>query len=133
MRNIKFRVIINNKVVGYEKLEDSVWKSTMISLNPKNFVRWSPVTFSAFKNAVRSQFTGLLDKNGKEIYEGDIVKGKCFSGWDEQPYSFVGQVIFAPHCDYQVRLSDNKGHTPEINDTYKVIGNIFENPELIKK
>ncbi len=37
------------------------------------------------------------------------------------------------HCQYQVRLCDkSQEYTPEINDTFKVIGNIFQNPELIK-
>src|SRR6185436_5305206 len=65
---------------------------------------------------VYQQFTGLTDKNGKEIYEGDILKVKEFDGT----------------CD--VKWDDKRfGWSPYINseDTcFEVIGNVFENPEL---
>ena len=78
-------------------------------------------------NMTIQQFTGLLDKDNKEVYEGDIVTYTL--GKD---YFFVDYVIF--EC-YGFRLAslDNKGSTP-LNDlpNLKIIGNIFENPELIQ-
>lgn len=67
------------------------------------------------------QFTGLLDKNGKEIYEGDIVLICSFN--DEKNL-------------YEVIIKDIR-HLPEefygSNFTWsEIIGNIYENPELIK-
>lgn len=69
------------------------------------------------------QFTGLKDKNGKEIYEGDIVKW-----WDE--YGDGRFVWFKEIVKY-----DGGAFYPLCimpSDEFEVIGNVFENPELIK-
>ena len=63
---------------------------------------------------VLMQFTGLKDKNGKEIYEGDIVKGEVENN------KFISVVEF-----------QNGGFSINTLWEPEVIGNIFENPELI--
>lgn len=71
------------------------------------------------------QFTGLLDKNGKEIYEGDIL------GCPEDNYFLNKAVIFTEGC---FMVKDEYTTTPmcAIDAQYRtVIGNIHDNPELI--
>jgi len=65
------------------------------------------------------QYTGLKDKNGKEIYEGDICR-EVFQG------EYVGEVTFSPTQGYLV------GNRPIWPHDIEVIGNIYENGDLLK-
>ena len=74
------------------------------------------------------QYTGLKDKKGTRIFEDDIVK---FDGYPEF-YSYVCFENFAFMCkskvykQYGYHISNESGHKLE------VIGNIFDNPELLE-
>jgi uncharacterized phage protein (TIGR01671 family) len=74
------------------------------------------------------QYTGLHDKNGREIYEGDILD----IGLRDQD----GKPVVAP-VSYEAYLAgyalDNEGHGiwQRLDVDGEVIGNIFENPELL--
>lgn len=81
---------------------------------------------------VLMQFTGLKDKNGKEIFEGDIVE--FCTKW-EFPQRFKGQVIYFPES-MQYGFSENGESYYDFTDIendelLEVIGNIYENPELL--
>tara|TARA_R110000772_G_scaffold249530_2_gene363819 strand:+ start:15250 stop:15705 length:456 start_codon:yes stop_codon:yes gene_type:complete len=83
------------------------------------------------------QFIGMIDHNGKDIYEGDILK----ETWSEnQPYSLNSEEVYKNEDIYPVQyvghgflLADRTSSQLTIDDfERKVIGNIIENPELIK-
>ena len=89
------------------------------------------------------QYTGLTDKNGKRIFEGDIVKTHYANA---QKSDFIEQVVFhnGKFCAYfsnqlckqWVNLYDGTEHLPQDKSVYmdsvEVIGNIHDNPELME-
>lgn len=113
MREIKFRAWDKDKkeireVTGINWYDEYLWVDETPMSGDKLPIEGTPLM----------QFTGLLDKNGREIYEGDIVKNDKWNGigngivqWDKIGWG----------CDYYFLT---KG---------EIIGNIYENPELLIK
>jgi hypothetical protein len=113
------------------EIEFRVWDKERKSFCFKNGELFGDTDFKNgifnFKNGeeyyIFQQFTGLIDINNKKIFEGDIIKGKIKSNDVFVDYS--QEVIFEY---YGWNLNWDVFATG-----VKIIGNIFENPKLIKK
>jgi uncharacterized phage protein (TIGR01671 family) len=80
--------------------------------------------------AILMQFTGLHDKNGKEIWEGDIVKFETLDAINNQ--TLVGAIKYSEHgTRFGVEI-EHRGLLQFYPNYTEVIGNIYENPELIE-
>ena len=129
MREILFRgkSLIDNEWVigaGVYKSEGYTWIITDDATKAENRGTGS----DAIIPETVGQYTGLTDKNGKRIFEGDIVKGAWGTVF----------VVFYDECYLQFRAKKADSYAREI-DYYgfsheiEVIGNIHDNPELLKE
>ena len=80
------------------------------------------------------QYTGLRDKNGKRIFEGDIVEGHCHSAWSHRLQRCViayGRDGFEARNHIDGIDSDYYTYRVLFSKDVAVIGNIHDNPELL--
>lgn len=77
---------------------------------------------------------GMKDKNGIDIKEGDIFKDTIFLG-NKKLEDVIGYVVYLPElCRFLIRITfRNKMHYMELNPYREILGNIRDNPELIKE
>lgn len=135
-RNVKFDEIVRHVITLQDLIDGNYNRSTMPTFFDTNN---SNCEFIAAR-----QYTGLKDKNGVEIYEGDIVQ---IDRWDKMK----GQVVYDPAeidigangreyyqviCGFICVGSDEDDNEPLTDSMYnsecEVIGNIYENSELLK-
>ena len=129
MREIRFRCWDEQEIIGmsepFDFIDSPIWINDPLGKYPN-------------KRGKIMQFTGLKDKNGKEIYEGDVVKYKN-SIWQVRFNS--GQFnIFANLENLSEAImdkpkTDNEALADELDVWWtrsKVIGNIYENPKLLE-
>lgn len=125
-RKIKFRVWFVDdrrfvKSIYHDHAECYIFINSMFG---------NPVILSQYGNEIElnetqyivQQYTGLNDINGKEIYEGDIIRGL----FDFGPAGFKEEILV-------VDWDNERGYQWNYWDlsTIEVIGNVFENPELL--
>lgn len=138
MREIKFR--------AWDTSRKSMWSAEemgmdQLTINPdgRGFinVHGKSTKMSQYMSHLTPlQYTGLLDKNGKEIYDGDVIDGHPhvdkyvivywddgLCGWEVRS---ADKITFSHLLDYSGEA--DLGYQP-----LEVIGNIWENPELLKE
>ena len=115
MRVIKFRAWDKDNGV----MLDNVWvnqQAVMISVTG---------IINQYDGLIPMQFTGLYDVNGKEIYEGDIIKHRYFR------MKGVAEVRWSDDEACFLAMEPN-GARIILRPNSEIIGNIYENPDLIK-
>ena len=134
MREIKFRAWDTAKKIMYSAGELG---KDELCLNPdgRDFVNVSSADqrFSQYmRHIVPLQYTGLKDKNGKEIYEGDIIRGERLHYYNYLK-GLQEAIIEWLHCGawYPFANDDDGMPYPE-SEECEIIGNIYENPELLE-
>lgn len=132
MRTIKFRVW-DGKYMDYD-----VWVNSCGAFGePEKKYNTPNIEISSYPNkSIIMQFTGLYDKNGKEIYEGDILSKmwKVEVYKDENTNAFMVKIhthseVNKPRTLYKY-LKERKRAKTEDTDCV-IIGNIYENTELL--
>ncbi len=155
-REIKFRIRLDTKIVGYEKWykgtrdsDSGEWRAFPQWLYSTDGERWLP---DAPRHNEKDRFTGLRDKNGKDVFEGDVILTPRYImgriGGNERKavefkdgkFGVVGDISydFISLSDIMQPVEESKKYIPNWGDIYtayqapfEVIGNICENPELL--
>jgi uncharacterized phage protein (TIGR01671 family) len=134
------------------ELSSSEWTGEVVLYRSKYNATTLDWAIENTQDFVVQQFTGMTDSNGKDIYEGDIVRYEEYTHnrivrwsieagmWEVAP---INPKDYAPEYDYkkeeyftcngfdEASLAFNGGNPPNVNGPVFIIGNIFENPELL--
>lgn len=120
MREIKFRAWMENKMLSHEDLVDM----------DQEFYAMYTILTEPQEDITFMQYTGLKDKNGREIFEGDIVEQLS-----ERTYESVKGTVKFIDGSYLIEfLSGDNGVFLFDEVAYnEVLGNVYENPTLLEE
>lgn len=131
MKEIKFRAWnkLANKMYSHKKLEEM-----LVNLTKNDFIAGIFLPLNSDNEIM--QYTGLNDKNGNEIYEGDILKGTTKGNSDE-----ILAITYVKwdrgQFDLFTEMTSDSWEDALFNYMQffdvEVMGNIYENPELLDK
>lgn len=135
MNNLKFR--------AWDKTNKEMFEVIKIEFNPNIFYMAKEPAWVVIRteNEIElMQSTGLKDKNGKEIFEGDIVNcGYLFNGspFDElDEYEEEKGVVKFLNCGFNIKFKNDTNLFIDIMEScedIEVIGNVYENKELLEQ
>jgi len=134
MRPIKFRALMSgtdNWIIGYPR---EVYENGIDSIENNDGCEY-------IRTDTLGQFTGLTDKNSREIYEGDVLRYTKHSGYimenclmlvcfDTDTATFGYKSSISMFSDYIFSFSNHDELKEDVLNHCEIIGNIFNNPEL---
>ena len=138
-RDIEFR---GKDLLGkwrYGDLVQEIWKSALNTNQKAYMIKKGKIATTVLEETI-GQYTGLKDENGKKIFEGDIIEFSydLFVG-NFDTFIAKGKVVFEEGAFYVKCFENERGTKDEtyllysINiDTIEVIGNIYDNSELLE-
>ena len=140
MREILFRAKLDERID--EWIKGSLWYDSDSTAHIIGYRYWGEISKDDLSDLdliswkvipkTIGQYTGLTDKNGKKIFEGDIVR--ALLSWDGEDVADVGRIFYSEELCGFYRTSKVFGDgcpSMSYTDEYEVIGNIYDNPELI--
>lgn len=126
MRNILFRaknIYANEWVYGYPVFSEGKTKARLYPINIDD-----SFAYHAINPDTISQYIGLNDKNGCQIFEGDIVKGRF-----GDIGVITGEIVYGSDATYFINRKGLLGiYLNNAEDWLTVIGNKWDNPELLE-
>lgn len=139
MRDIVFRAKVKRpaKPIFGEILPDGAWVyGELHAASRVPHIHDTPVSRQPIDPETVGQFTGIVDKNGNRIFEGDIVKVKSLQYGKSLGMIVCGIIIYDRGCFWVKRIDAEEIKqsltSVELEHDIEVIGNIYDNPELLK-
>ena len=148
MREIKFRakqINDNNWISGYGVIIGNGFCAIPYVVRGNTY-DWKLTTITCDINTL-GQYTGLKDKNGKEIYEGDILRSNEYPFNCDGVDNYYAEIVWADNVCGFYRVTHKKPNStvrgishgnwsPLVEEdikSFEIIGNIYDTPELIKE